>query len=140
MFLPDINFWLALAFQAHQHHVSAKLWMQSAPHHSCCFCRITQMGFLRLATNPKALPGHSVSMKDAWIAYERILIDERVAFAHEPAEIETTWRSLTEQESISQNVWTDAYLAAFAKAAGFDLISFDKGFAKYTGLQTTILS
>ena len=39
MQLPDINFWLALAFQSHEHHASAKAWMQSAADQSCCFCR-----------------------------------------------------------------------------------------------------
>ena len=30
MHVPDVNFWLALAFQSHEHHVAAKTWMQSA--------------------------------------------------------------------------------------------------------------
>lgn len=27
MFLPDINLWLALAFESHFHHASAKRWI-----------------------------------------------------------------------------------------------------------------
>jgi predicted nucleic acid-binding protein len=30
--------------------------------------------------------------------------------------------------------WTDAYLAAFATAGGYRLVSFDAGFARYPGL------
>ena len=55
MFLPDVNFWLALTFQSHSHHASANAWMQTAAQHGCCFCRVTQMGFLRLATFDKGL-------------------------------------------------------------------------------------
>ena len=56
MYLPDNNLWLALAFPSHAHDVSAKAWMQTVTDkNDCCFCRVTQMGFLRLATNPKVL-------------------------------------------------------------------------------------
>lgn len=65
MYLPDINFRLALSFQSHFHHASAKAWMQSADVASCCFCRVTQMGFLRIATNPKAFPNDALPMNEA---------------------------------------------------------------------------
>jgi len=38
------------------------------------------------------------------------------------------------------NFWADAYLAAFAKTANLELITFDKGFAQFAGLRLTILS
>ncbi len=75
MQLPDINFWLALAFQSHEHHASAKAWMQSAAEQSCCFCRLTKQGFLRLATNRKIFPLKAVSMRDAWGVYDGLLSD-----------------------------------------------------------------
>jgi predicted nucleic acid-binding protein len=55
MNLPDVNFWIAISFGSHVHHGSAKAWMQQAGKQSCCLCRVTQMGFLRLITNPKVL-------------------------------------------------------------------------------------
>jgi predicted nucleic acid-binding protein len=54
MFLPDINVWLALAFESHVHHEVAKGWLEGLSSEGCAFCRTTQQGFLRLATNPKA--------------------------------------------------------------------------------------
>jgi predicted nucleic acid-binding protein len=33
----------------------------------------------------------------------------------------------------------DAYLAAFAEAGGFAVVSFDKGFARYQRVHCTIL-
>ena len=76
MHLPDINFWLALAFQSHQHHPSAKTWMESAAAQSCSFCRVTQMGFLRLLTNPKVFPLDALTLDKAWLAYDELLRDE----------------------------------------------------------------
>jgi uncharacterized protein len=140
MYLPDANFWLSLAFQSHQFHARANAWMRSAMPRSCCLCRVTQMGFLRLATNPKVLPGYTLSMTDAWTVYERIFSDERVVFAEEAANIEVVWKRFTQQTTFSTNVWTDAYLAAFAETAELELVTFDQAFARYVGLKHTILS
>ena len=140
MHLPDINFWLALAFQSHEHHASAKAWMQSAPEQSCCFCRLTQQGFLRLATNQKIFPLEAVSMRDAWGVYDGLLADIHVAFAEEPEDVEIAWRSLTQSTLFSTNAWADAYLAAFAQTADFEIITFDRGFTQYRNLRRTILS
>ncbi len=139
MVLPDINFWLALAFQSHEHHVPAKAWMLAALPESCCFCRVTQMGILRLATNRKVFPLDAVPMNEAWRIYDELLTDDRVAFAEEPPDLEVGWRATTERETFSTNAWTDAYLAAFAQMADFEIVTFDKGFARYTGLRRTIL-
>ena len=108
MHLPDISFWLALAFQSHEHHASAKTWMQLAARQSCCFCRVTQMGFLRLSTNRKVFPRDALRMIEAWRAYDELLADYRVVFAEEPDDVEVVWRSLTSSRVVSTNVWSDA--------------------------------
>ncbi len=46
----------------------------------------------------------------------------------------------TQGGTFSPNVWNDAYLAAFAMAGGYELVSFDKGFAQFSGLKCTILT
>jgi predicted nucleic acid-binding protein len=50
--LPDVNVWIAIAANRHEHHATARQWFDtvSVP---VCFCRITQMLFLRLLTNAK---------------------------------------------------------------------------------------
>jgi uncharacterized protein len=140
MHLPDINFWLALAFESHAHHLSAKTSMESAAARSCCFCRATQMGFLRLSTNRKVFPLDALSLTEAWRVYDKLLADERVAFADEPEDVETGWRSATKFKTFSTNVWIDAYLAAFARAVGWEVVTFDRGFAKFKDLRHTILT
>jgi predicted nucleic acid-binding protein len=52
--LPDVNVWLALAFDEHEHHSAAEDWFEDVGEAACSFCRLSQQGFLRLATNPKA--------------------------------------------------------------------------------------
>jgi uncharacterized protein len=140
MLLPDINFWVALAFQSHEHHASAKAWMQSASGQSCCVCRLTQLGFLRLSTNRKIFPLDALPMNEAWRIYDELLTDHRVVYAEEPDDIEVVWRSFTQHQTFSPKVWNDAYLAAFAQAADFEVVTFDKGFAQYKSVRCTILS
>ena len=38
------------------------------------------------------------------------------------------------------NAWTDAYLGAFAKAAGLTLVTMDRGFAHMPGVDALTLS
>jgi len=135
MFLPDVNLWVAMSFRGHSHHTSAKTWFEQVAEGECSFCRLTQQGFLRLATNPSALGKEAVSLLQAWEKYDALLTDPRVVFSEEPAGIETHWRAYTRRRTFSPNLWSDAYLAAFAKAASLELVTFDKGFAQFKGLR-----
>ncbi len=140
MLLPDVNVWLALTFDSHIHHPAAKSWFDGLPIDSVCyFCRLTQQGFLRLATNRSVFGNDAVTLPDEWQKYDLYLSDPRVAFAEEPAHIEIHWRTYTQGRSFSPQVWNDAYLAAFALAGGLELVTFDKGFTQYLNLTSTIL-
>lgn len=137
--LPDVNIWLALTFSRHVHHAVAKGWFDTISDQPCCFCRLTQQGFLRLATNPKVFGDEALSLPQAWQLYDAFARDPRVQFAEEPAGLEPFWRDYTQHESFSPKVWSDAYLAAFARAASFQVISFDTGFRLYKDMASTIL-
>lgn len=140
MHLPDINVWLALAFPAHVHHLPAQAWFGAVPaDRPCHFCRLSQLGFLRLANNPKVFPAAAVAQDQAWKLYDLLLVNPRVGFAVEPAGLETIWRSFTQSSQFAPNAWADAYLAAFAIAGGYELVTFDKAFTRYTGLTVTVL-
>lgn len=140
MLLPDVNVWVALAFDSHRHHAAAFSWFKAAPPESCCFCRVTQQGFLRLATTPAVMMDGALTLREAWAAYDGLYHDPRLVFADEPPDIERVWRALTQRDRISHKVWTDAYLAAFAQTAGLEVVTFDRGFAQYAGIRCTILS
>jgi toxin-antitoxin system PIN domain toxin len=141
MFLPDVNLWLALAFESHVHHPTAKAWFEGLTEENACrFCRMTQQGFLRLATNSKAFGDEAVTMAEAWRLYDSFRTDPRVSFAEEPIDVESSWRTYSERQTFSPKVWNDAYLAAFAFAGHLKLVSFDRGFAQYSQLDCVLLS
>jgi len=75
MFLADVNFWLAAAFEYHSQHESAKRWFDDQSDGSCCFCRVTQQGFLRLSSDPSVLGDEAVSLIDARAMYDALFAD-----------------------------------------------------------------
>lgn len=111
MLLPDINVWLAMTFASHVHHSIAKTWFQGlAPGTNCTFCRLTQQGFLRIATNAKAFQSESLTLQEAWRVFDQLVADPKVGFAVESGDVEVHWRSFTQGQAYSTNVWSDAYL------------------------------
>lgn len=127
-FLPDVNVWLALVSQRHVHAGVCGEWLASMRSETVSFCRVTQMGLLRLLTNSSVMGNDVLSMRDSWRTYRTLLADERVRFAPEPAGLETEWHRMTshDRSTPTPKVWTDAYLAAFADAAGMQLVTLDR--------------
>jgi len=139
MYLLDVNVWVSLAFETHAHHQSASTWFASVDDASCLFCRLTQQGLLRLASNPKAMGIAAVSLADAWKLYDTLSRDSRVGYVDEPIGVELLWRSYTNRKTVSPKLWTDAFLAAFAQVSGLELVTFDKAFHQFADLKLTIL-
>jgi uncharacterized protein len=137
--LPDINVWVALASDRHVHHDRAKAWFEGVEANSAAFCRVTQMGFLRLITNPHVMGEDVVKQKQAWEIYAALSRDSRIYFAEESAGLEDEWRRISHTASGSSGTWTDTYLAAFASIRGIKVVSFDNGFKKLIGNAATIL-
>ena len=140
MHLPDINLWLALIFEVHAHHRIAKAWFDEAAPDSCAFCRLTQQGFLRLATNSAVFKDEAVSTDVAWKLYDMLLKDGRVYFLPEPEGLEKAWREYTKNQGYSHRVWNDAYLAAFARTSNLKIATFDQGFREFQSAKVTIIS
>lgn len=118
MLLPDVNVWLALAFDDHLHHPSALTWFNGLAEEVAFFCRFTRQGFLRPSNNPQVFPRDTVSSDTAWRLYDAARSDTRVAFADEPLELEVAWREQSRSREFTPKLWNDAYLAAFAQTAG----------------------
>ncbi len=145
MKLVDTNVWLALALSKHASHAAARDWLRKQKQdESILFCRLTQQSFLRLITTSAVLGAYGIpalSNYDAWGVYKTLITDRRVAFRAEPAGVESGWEKLASQKSASPKLWIDAYLAAFAIAGDFDLVTFDRDFAAFekAGLRLLIL-
>jgi uncharacterized protein len=136
--LPDINVWLALTYDGHVHHHSARAWFEDVGRRSAVFCRVTQMGLLRLLTHEAVMGSDTLSQRDAWAAYDLLCADDRVAFLVEPHDVEGRWRRMTAAARRGPKQWTDAYLAAFAIASDLRMVSFDRGFTNCEGLKMLI--
>jgi len=127
---PDINVWVALTYDRHVHHITARHWFERlAPLARLFFCRLTQLGLLRLLSAPAVMgPDQAKSQQDAWKAYDRWLEDGRVEFLDEPGGLETQFRALTQSLPASPKEWADSYLAAFAHASRLTVVTFDRAF------------
>lgn len=139
--LPDINVWVALAAERHEHHSLARRWFASLGSSTAVFCRVTQMGFLRLISHPKVMGEDAVGRREAWKIYEALLRDHRVLFAFEPSEIEKIWKQYSTSRLPGAQLWTGAYLAAFAKVRSWELVTMDRDFHRWKsdGLDLTLL-
>jgi toxin-antitoxin system PIN domain toxin len=109
--LPDVNVWIALAAEGHIHHVSARAWFAEQPDASVAFCRITQMGLLRLLTNPNVMGRAPRTIGQAWDVFTQLRRDRRLLFMAEPEGVESVWRGFMTQPGVGPSSWTDAYLA-----------------------------
>lgn len=75
----------------------------------------------------------------AWTWMEDLMLTPRVALLPEPPNLQSHFASFARRGTPSPKLWMDAYLAAFAVAAGMELVTTDQAFAQFRGLQATIL-
>ena len=137
--LPDVNVWLALAFEAHAHHPRAKGWFDTVDVGAALWCRMTQQGFLRLASNLSVFGEYTLTLQQAWSCYDALSADERTGFAFEAPGLELQWRAYTSTPSYSPEAWNDACLVAFAAAAGLTLVTFDGAITSYPQSRALVL-
>jgi len=129
MKLPDLNIWLSMVWDGHVFHNKAAEWF-GAEEEPIRFCRITQMGFLRLVTNPTIMRADCLNRQSAWEVYERLLKDPRIGFDREPEGLNKVWMSFSKRRDLSHKLWTDDYFCAFAYAADQTLVTFDRAVAQ----------
>jgi len=139
MTLLDVNVWLAAVWARHARHPVAKRWVDDHDD-ELAFCRTTEMGLLRLTTNPAVTGNDALTRRQAWDVLVRLQSDPRVRFLPEPAGLAPLWMAFSKRDDRSHLVWTDDYLAAFAQAAGLELVTFDKGMrARYPSVDVVSL-
>lgn len=138
--LPDINVWLALTCEDHQHHPRARQYWEDESATQLAFCRVTMLGLLRLATNAKVMKNHPFHPAEAWKIYRDFVALPEVLFIPEPTGVEHQFGTWSEVADFSVTRWTDAYLAAFAHKAGCRMVSFDSDFRRFQRLDFLHLS
>jgi toxin-antitoxin system PIN domain toxin len=141
--LADSNIWLALALSKHEFHGVARAWLEARKSGEALFCRSTQQSFLRLLTTRAVLAPYGIpplSNQVAWSVYDGLLADERIAWIAEPSGLEAAWKKFAAGSKASPKVWMDAYLAAFAMTGGHQLVTTDKAFKQFKGLDLLVFS
>jgi len=141
--LADVNVWLATIVEQHPHHLPAVSWWRDEvlpPRSTVCFCRLSQLGLLRLLTNEVVMGTSRRTAEQAWQDYEQLAAQRSVDYLDEPAGLAQLLRRHTSGQERSASLWTDAYLAAFAQVADLELTTFDRGFRRFSGLRLHTLA
>jgi toxin-antitoxin system PIN domain toxin len=134
MDLPDVGVWLALSIESHPHHHRARRYWDDEAANQIAFCRVTASGFLRLTTNGVVMGGFPLSVPQAWNAYVALRVLPEVVFLPEPEEVDMLLEELALASRFPARMWTDAYLAVFARAANLRLVSLDADFRRFEKL------
>ena len=123
-----MNVWLALVSHEHVHSAIARRWWNSSTG-QIAFCRLSQLGLLRLLTTASVMKDKPLSFDEAWRVYDRLFADDRVVFSPENSRVDTFFRTIATGPASAPKVWADAWLLAVAEAAGGELVTFDKALA-----------
>jgi toxin-antitoxin system PIN domain toxin len=137
--LLDANVWLALAAEAHTHHRRAEVYWNTEAAPVAAFCRMTELAFLRHLTNKSVMGTQALTPAAAWKKRGEFLALPEVTLIAEPAGLDEQLGEFCDLGRTSPNLWTDAYLAAFATCAGLRLVSLHQGFSRFAGVDLLIL-
>jgi toxin-antitoxin system PIN domain toxin len=122
--LLDVNVLLALAWPNHQFHVSARTWFVAEAPRGWSTCAITQLGFVRLSSNPRftalaKAPAEALALLEHLIATPgHRYLDATPPPAAPP------FRDLATR-LMGPNQVTDAFLLATALHHGVPLVTFN---------------
>ncbi len=101
------------------------------------------MSFLRIATTPTILRAYGVETftnRDALAALKRFLALPTVTYQEEPPGLVALWHRFAASSKASPKLWMDAYLAAYAIAGNYQLVTTDKAFRQFKGLDLLVLA
>ena len=137
--LLDLNVWLALVVAEHPHHGAARrYWAEqqaapALPGPRLWFCRATMLGLVRLLTQAKLMGDAALGLPEAHAVYRQLRATEGVGFVGDSEDADAQlahWLGAGEAPWPAR-LWTDAWLAASAEAAGLRLVSFDADFRRF---------
>jgi hypothetical protein len=129
MHLLDVNVLVALGWPTHQHHNAAHRWFASIGSGGWATCPMTQCGFVRVSSHPKAV-GSALTVEQAATAVARMTAHPRHVFWVDDLSVGSIYfpgASLTGHQQI-----TDAYLPALCPSRGGQLATFDTALHRLT--------
>jgi toxin-antitoxin system PIN domain toxin len=129
--LPDVNVLVALVWESHVHHAAARRWFGTRSDDSFATCAMTQAGFVRVSSNPQALP-QAISVGDA-IANLTVLThrDDHVFLADGYGFVGNP--HIDHARIVGHRQVTDAVIVAVARQHGARVVTLDSGLAQLGG-------
>ena len=123
--LPDVNVLLALVWPRHESHAAAHAWFAKSGRHAWATNVVTQLGVLRLLTNPTLTQG-SVSAATALDLLGQATSHAGHEFWPLDREIPSELKLMAPRVR-GHRQWTDAVLLWQASERGGVLVTFDSG-------------
>lgn len=128
MALLDVNALVALAWDSHVHHVSARAWFAENSAQGWATCPITESGFVRVSANPKVLP--SAIPIDAALG---VLAALRTVDGHRFLADDVSLSDPDVPRIAGHRQVTDAHLLTLARRRGVRLVTFDAALLALAG-------
>lgn len=136
MVVPDANVLLYAVDTASAHHDDSLEWLEHSLSgaEAVGFTWAVLLAFIRVGTNRSILPNplsadEATAQVQAWLgAPAAVQLDPTARHAQ-------LLRGLLMDSGTAGNLTTDAHLAALAIEHGADVISYDRDFARFTGLR-----
>jgi uncharacterized protein len=123
--LLDVNVLVALVWENHEHHEVAWCWMGERAARRWATCTVTQLGFLRLSSNPRVI-ANAVTVRGALDLLARLVSHPRHVFWSDQEGVLTALGDAADLRGYRQI--TDAYLLGLARRHGGKLATLDRGF------------
>ena len=137
--LADVSVLLPLLVRHHEHHDRALRWFDGLQAGEAVLCRFVQLALVRLLGNRIIMRDYAVSASAAWGLIDVLMEDERLEFTAEPALVNSVLPKLLLYPGPTSKLAGDAYLAAFSIAGSMRLVTFDKGFEQFRGLNPALI-
>jgi toxin-antitoxin system PIN domain toxin len=126
--LLDVNALVALAWNSHIHHVAIRRWFAANGARGWATCPVTESGFVRVSSNPKALPAAIGTA-----AAREVLAALRSAGLHRFLPDDVSIVDADVPVTSGHRQVTDAHLLTLARRRGVRLVTFDAGLATLGG-------
>lgn len=128
IYLFDVNILIALAWPQHVHHVQAHTWFERVGRQAWATCPLTQLGFVRISSNPKIIPDAVSPRAAATVLTKMVALPGHTFWADDlPVNglAAMSGTALTGHRQV-----TDAYLIELARHHGGVLATLDAGLAE----------